>query len=156
MTTWATRAAQALLILGGLGSLTVQFAIVMNVVYGSPRDALSWVLAALALVFVACVEVAIVCLWRLLTFARSDAIFSTRAFRFVDVIVGCCVAAGVLIMVAAAILAPMPDVDGPPPGMILIFGLVGAGCWGIGLLVVVMRGLLTRAIAWRDELEVVI
>jgi hypothetical protein len=40
--------------------------------------------------------------------------------------------------------------------MILVFGLVGAGCWGIGLLVVVMRGLLTRAIAWRDELEVVI
>ncbi|HLT68065.1 MAG TPA: DUF2975 domain-containing protein [Microbacterium sp.] len=156
MTTWATRAAQALLILGGLGSLVVQFAIVMNVVYGSPHDALSWVLAALALVFVACVEVAIVCLWRLLTFARSDAIFSTRAFRFVDVIVGCCVAAGALIIVVAAILAPMPDVDGPPPGMILIFGLVGAGCWGIGLLVVVMRGLLTRAIAWRDELEAVI
>ncbi|MFP3786564.1 DUF2975 domain-containing protein, partial [Burkholderia sp. SIMBA_024] len=91
------------LILGGLGSLAVQFAIVMNVVYGSTHDALSWVLAALALVFVACVEVAIVCLWRLLTFARSDAIFSTRAFRFVDVIVGCCVAAGVLIMVVAAI-----------------------------------------------------
>jgi hypothetical protein len=156
MATWATRAAQALLVLGGLGSLAVQFVSVMNVVYGSPHEALSWILAALAIAFVACVEVGIACLWRLLTFARSDVIFSTRAFRFVDVIVGCCVAAGVLIMVVAAILAPMPDVDGPPPGMILVFGLVGAGCWGIGLLVVVMRGLLTRAIAWRDELEVVI
>ena len=157
MTTWTTRAAQALLVLGVLGCLAVQAVIAINIAVAPERDAVSWILAATGIGFVACVEIAIVCLWRLLTFARSEAIFSPQAFRFVDTIVACAVVGGALIvLVTVAILAPAPDPEGPPPGMVLVFLLFGGGCWGIALLVVVMRGLLRRAIGWREELEVVI
>ena len=157
MTTWTTRAAQALLVLGALGCLAVQVVIVINTVVATGRDAVSWILAAAGFAFVVCVEIAVVCLWRLLTFARSETIFSPRAFRFVDTIAVCALIGGALIiLVSVSILAPAPDLDGPPPGMVLLFLLFGGGCWGIALLVVVMRGLLRRAIDWREELEVVI
>jgi len=156
MTTWATRGAQALLILGALGCLGLQTALALSEIGRTPREGLGIAVAILGVLFVVCVEIAIVCLWRLLTFVRTDVIFSTRAFRFVDVIVACCVAAGALVLTVAALLAPLPDSNGPAPGVILLIGVFGAGVWGIGLLVVVMRGLLRRAIEWRDELEVVI
>lgn len=156
MTTWATRGAQALLILGALGCLALQLALVMGGMFGSTRDATGVVIAILGIAFVVCVEVAVVCLWRLLTFVRTDVIFSARTFRFVDAIAASCVVAGVLVFAVTAVLAPSPDSDGPAPGMIVLLGVFGAGVWGIGLLVVVMRGLLRRAIDWRDELEVVI
>ncbi|WP_341974320.1 DUF2975 domain-containing protein [Microbacterium sp. LWO13-1.2] len=100
-----------------------------------------------------------VCVWRLLTLVRKDAVFSRRAFRYVDVIIGTIAAAAVLMFALAVLLAP----GGVAPGIV---GLIcGASCvlMGMALLVVVMRRLLVQAIdrdaearALRSELDEVV
>ena len=100
-----------------------------------------------------------VCVWRLLTLIRKDAVFSRRAFRYVDVIIGAIAAAAALTFALAVLLAP----GGVAPGIV---GLIcGASCvlMGMALLVVVMRRLLVQAIdrdaearALRSELDEVV
>ena len=100
-----------------------------------------------------------ICVWRLLTLVRRGAVFSQRAFRYVDVIIGAIAAAAVLTLALAVLLAP----GGVAPGIV---GLIcGASCvlMGMALLVVVMRRLLVQAIdrdaearALRSELDEVV
>lgn len=104
-------------------------------------------------------QVFAVCVWRLLTLVRRGAVFSQRAFRYVDVIIGAIAAAAVLTFSLAVLLAP----GGVAPGIV---GLIcGASCvlMGMALLVVVMRRLLVQAIdrdaearALRSELDEVV
>lgn len=104
-------------------------------------------------------QVFAICVWRLLTLVRKGAVFSQRAFRYVDVIIGAIAAAAVLTFALAVLLAP----GGVAPGIV---GLIcGASCvlMGMALLVVVMRRLLVQAIdrdtearAQRSELDEVV
>lgn len=104
-------------------------------------------------------QVFAICVWRLLTLVRGGAVFSQRAFRYVDVIIGAITAAAVLTFALAVLLAP----GGVAPGIV---GLIcGASCvlMGMALLVVVMRRLLVQAIdrdtearALRSELDEVV
>src|SRR5690554_3535492 len=70
------------------------------------------------------VEVALVCIWRLLTMVRRDTVFSAAAFRYVDVIIGAAIAATVLAVVLSFVLAPGEDVA---PGVVLLVVVGGVG-----------------------------
>src|SRR5215207_6634156 len=48
---------------------------------------LHWPLTIFAIVELLCVQVVIVCTWRLLTLVKADRIFSEEAFKWVDTIV---------------------------------------------------------------------
>lgn len=105
---------------------------------------LRWPIVVVCVLAVAMVEVALVCLWRLLTMVRRDTVFSRAAFRFVDVVIGAAVAGSVLALTLGVILAPGEAV---PPGVVLLIGVGAIGGVGIALLVLVMRALLAKAVA---------
>ena len=107
-----------------------------------------------AILFIACVQVALLVVWRLLSLVDRGVIFTRRALRWVDVIIACAVVATVLSAgVLIHMLAFVPGGGGP-------MGLYLAACVVAGLafvlLMIVMRGLLESAIADRTELDEVI
>ena len=78
------------LVLGQVFSLPGTFA---HMAEESPEDAyLRWPLTVAAVLELICVQVVIVCTWRLLTMVRDDRIFSERSLAWVDAIVGAIVA----------------------------------------------------------------
>ncbi len=107
-----------------------------------------------AILFIACGQVALLVVWRLLSMVGGGVIFTRRALRWVDVIIACAAVATVL---SAGVLIHMlrfvPG-GGGPMGVYLVACVV-AGLAFV-LLMVVMRGLLESAIADRTELDEVI
>ena len=103
---------------------------------------LRWPVMVIGFLGVLAVQVALVCIWQLLTMVRRDTVFSTAAFRYVDVIIGAAVAATLLAMVLSFVLAPGEAVA---PGIVLLVVIGGMATAGIALLVLVMRVLLAKA-----------
>lgn len=90
------------------------------------------------------VEVAVVCVWRLVTMVRRGTVFSYAAFRYVDVVIGAIIAAAVLWFVVTALNAPGQRDD---PGVSVIMAGIGVAILGVALLVFVLRMLLAQAVA---------
>lgn len=110
--------------------------------------------SAAAILFIACVQVALLVVWRLLGLVNAGVIFTRRALRWVDGIIWCAVVATVLsATVLVHMLAFVPGGGGPT---ILFMIAAVAGGLAFMLLMVVMRGLLEAAIADRTELDEVI
>ncbi len=104
-----------------------------------------------AILFIACVQVALLVVLRLLSLIDSGVIFSRRALRWVDVIIACAVVATVLsVGVLAHMLGFVPGGGGP---MSLYTVACIAGGLAFVLLMVVIRGLLESVIADRTELD---
>lgn len=101
---------------------------------------------------IACGQVALLVVWRLLSLVDGGVIFTRRALRWVDVIVACAAAATVL---SAGVLIHMLAFV-PRGPMIFYLAVCVAGGLAFALLIVVMRGLLASAIADRTELDEVI
>ena len=138
------------LVLGQLFSLPGTFA---HMAEESPEDAyLRWPLTVVAVLELVCVQVVIVCTWRLLTMVRDDRIFSERSLVWVDAIVGAIVAGWVLLLGVATYLASVSE-DPEVPAFLAVMVLAGAV---VGLLMVVMRALLQQAITLRTDMEAVI
>lgn len=121
---------------------------------------LRWPVVVIGIAGALTVQVALMCLWRLLTMVRRDTVFSTAAFRYVDVVIGAAVAATLLGVVLAFVLAPGEAVA---PGVVALVMIGGFGTAGIALLVLVLRALLVKAVALdatastlRSELDEVI
>ena len=108
---------------------------------------------AIVLLGIVCVQVVAVCVWRLLTMVRRGTVFSSGAFRFVDVIVGSVASASLLTFALGVVLAPGEDVA---PGVVLLIGGLGVCVAGVALIVLVLRMLLAQATDLRHELEAVI
>lgn len=89
------------------------------------------------------IQVTAVCVWRLLTLLRRDALFSNAAFRYVDVIIGSAAAASLLIFALGVVLAPGESVA---PGVVLLLGGAAVVIGGVALIVLLMRMLLVQAI----------
>ena len=104
------------------------------------------VLAVVVLVLlgIAALEVTAICVWRLLTMARRGTVFSTAAFRYVDLVIGAVFTASILVFGVGVALAPGEAVA---PGVVLLVGGVALVVAGIGLIVLVMRALLAQAVA---------
>jgi hypothetical protein len=90
------------------------------------------------------VQVALVCVWRLVTMVRRGTVFSHAAFRYVDVVIGAIVAAALVWFTVTAINAPGQRAD---PGVTLIMGGVGVAILGVALIVLLLRMLLAQAVA---------
>jgi hypothetical protein len=107
-----------------------------------------------AILFIACGQVALLVVWRLLSMIGGGVIFTRRALRWVDVITACgavatALSAGVLIHM----LRFVPGGGGPM--YLYLVACVVAGMAFV-LLMIVMRGVLESAIADRTELDEVI
>lgn len=105
-----------------------------------------------------CVQVVIVCTWRLLTLVQRDRIFAATSLRWVDVIAWTFVAAWLLLAaMASAMVAYIyvtPELR--DPGMPMVLTCVTLIAAVFVLLVVVLRELLRQATALRTDLEGVI
>ncbi|MCX5195638.1 DUF2975 domain-containing protein [Streptomyces sp. NBC_00249] len=90
------------------------------------------------------VQVALVCVWRLVTMVRRGTVFSHAAFRYVDIVIGSIVAASLVWFAVTAVNAPGQRED---PGVTVIMGGVGLAILGVALIVLVLRTLLAQAVA---------
>lgn len=112
-----------------------------------------WPILILAILGLGCVQVGIVCTLRLLGYLRRGEVFSARALRWVDGIIGSFLAASLVCL--ATVAYQSSTVAGPPVWMLLLlFGVVAGN--GMALLMVIMRTLLVQATNFRIEIDAVI
>lgn len=103
--------------------------------------------------FLLCVQVVLVCVWRLLSLVREDSIFSESAFPDVDVSLGAVGFATLLVLIALVALS-LTGFMTPSITLLLLLGVVvGAG---LSLLIVVLRGLLRKASQLEHDLSEVV
>ena len=113
---------------------------------------LRWPTLVVAVLGLGCVQVVIVCTWKLLTLVEDDRIFSAASMVWVDAIVGAIAAAWLLLL--GTFIWSLVSVGLPGPPLVLLLLLVAGAV--VGLLVVVMRALLQQATTLRADLEAVI
>jgi hypothetical protein len=139
-----------LLVLFQTMSLPGQFAYLAE---QDPEHAyLQWPLTAVSVFWVLCVQVVIVCTWKLLTLVRDDRIFTEASMVWVDAIVWA-IAAAWLVLGGVSLYVVVHADD---PGLPMLLLLLGMGVTVFGLLVLVMRELLRQATALRTDMEAVI
>jgi DUF2975 family protein len=141
------RALRAVLVVVLAGAVFVQALMLWALVSGNDPEGGSLPLTPLRVVTIlgmVSVQVAVVCVWRLVTMVRRGTVFSHAAFRYVDGVIGAIVAAALVWFTVTAINAPGQRDD---PGVTVIMGGVGVAILGVALLVLVLRMLLAQAVA---------
>ena len=129
------------------GTVFVQAGMVWALVSGSDQEDGSLPLTALRVITIlgmVPVQVALVCVGRLVTMVRRGTVFSHAAFRYVDVVIGAIVAAALVWFAVTALNAPGQRAD---PGVTLIMGGIGVAILGVALIVLLLRMLLAQAVA---------
>lgn len=120
--------------------------------------AVPWLILTVAILVLVCFQIVIVCTWRLLSLVRSNRIFSTESFAWVDAIVWAVAAAWALVATLSAYLVAViyftPEIRDPGTP-IMLTGLVLIGAV-IVLTMVVLRALLRQATVLQSDLEEVI
>ena len=106
-----------------------------------------------AVVFIALIEVTLVCIWFLLSLVQADRIFHVEAFRYVDIILGALIAAGVLILASYIVIVGSRAVS-LSLTLLAVLGVVVSAA--LALLVVVLRGLLRKALELEQDLSEVV
>ncbi|MEV6551867.1 DUF2975 domain-containing protein [Streptomyces sp. NPDC051597] len=141
------RALSAVLWVVLAGTAFVQVLMVWTLAGGNDPEDGSLPLTALrviAILGMVSVQVALVCVGRLLTMVRRGTVFSHAAFRYVGGVIGAIVAIALLWFVVTVINAPGQRED---PGVTLIMGGIGVAILGVALIVLVLRMLLAQAVA---------
>lgn len=113
---------------------------------------LRWPATAVTVFWVLCVQVVIVCTWKLLTLVKNDRIFSEASMVWVNAIVWA-IAAAWVVLVGVLLYIGFNATD---PGLPLLLFLMTVGVTVVGLLMVVMRALLRQATTLRTDMEAVI
>ena len=140
------RALRAVLAVVLAGTVFVQAGMIWALVTGDQEDG-SLPLTPLRLITIlgmVAVQVAVVCIWRLVAMVPRGTVFSDDAFRYVDVLIGAIVAAALVWLAVTLINAPGQRDD---PGVTLIMGGIAVGILGVALVVLVLRMLLAQAVA---------
>lgn len=106
-----------------------------------------------AIAFLVLVEVTLLCVWRLLSLVRAERIFSTDAFRFVDVILAALISAGALIAASYVVIVANRAVS-LSVTLLAVLGIVVSAA--LALLVVVLRGLLRKALQLEQDMSEVV
>ena len=143
----AVRALRAVLAVVLVGTVLVQAGMLWALVSGSDPEDGSLPLTALRLITilgVLAVQVALVCVWRLVTMVRRGTVFSHAAFRYVDGVIGAIVAAALGWFAVTIVNAPGQRDD---PGVTVIMAGIGVAILGVALIVYVLRTLLVQAVA---------
>ncbi|MER6083374.1 DUF2975 domain-containing protein [Streptomyces sp. NPDC001833] len=141
------RALRAVLTLVLVGTVLVQAMMVWVLASGSDPEDGTLPLTAFRLITIlgmASAQVAVVCVWRLVSMVRHGTVFSHAAFRYVDGVIGAIVAIALLWFAVTAVNAPGQRDD---PGVTLIMGGIGVAILGVALVVLVLRMLLAQAVA---------
>jgi hypothetical protein len=144
LTVHALRAVLAVVL---TGTVLIQVLMVWTLISGNDPEDGSLPLTSLRLITIlgmVTVQVALVCVWRLVTMVRRGTVFSHAAFRYVDIVIGAIVAAALVWFTVTAINAPGQRDD---PGVTLIMGGIGLAILGVALIVLVLRMLLAQAVA---------
>jgi Protein of unknown function (DUF2975) len=144
LTVHALRAVLAVVL---TGTVLIQVLMVWTLIGGNDPEDGSLPLTSLRLITIlgmVTVQVALVCVWRLVTMVRRGTVFSHAAFRYVDIVIGAIVAAALVWFTVTAINAPGQRDD---PGVTLIMGGIGVAILGVALIVLVLRMLLAQAVA---------
>jgi hypothetical protein len=144
LTVHALRAVLAVVL---TGTVLIQVLMVWTLISGNDTEDGSLPLTSLRLITILgmlTVQVALVCVWRLVTMVRRGTVFSHAAFRYVDIVIGAIVAAALVWFTVTAINAPGQRDD---PGVTLIMGGIGVAILGVALIVLVLRMLLAQAVA---------
>ena len=102
---------------------------------------------------VLCVQVAMVCIWRLLSMVATSRVFHASAFAMVSVMIGCGAAATILFFVAFVVLSAANVMN---QGLIILLGAGFVGGLGFSMLLVVMRGLLRKATQLEQDMAEVV
>ena len=113
---------------------------------------LRWPLTAVTVFWVLCIQVVIVCTWKLLSLVKHDRIFSEASLVWVNAIVRAIAAAWVVLLGVFLYVGIRAD----DPGLPLLLFLLLIGVAVLGLLILVMRTLLRQATSLRTDLEAVI
>ena len=141
------RALRAVLAVVLVGTVFVQALMVWTLVSGNDPEDGSLPLTALRVITalgMLSAQVALICVWRLVTMVRRGTVFSHAAFRYVDGVIGAIVGAALLWFVVTAVNAPGQRDD---PGVTVIMGGIGVAILGVALIVLVLRMLLAQAVA---------
>jgi Protein of unknown function (DUF2975) len=142
-------ALRAVLVLVLVGTVFVQAMMVLALATKTDDGSLPLTpLRVITILGMVSVEVALVCVWRLVTMVRRGTVFSHAAFRYVDVVIGAIVAAALVWFAVTVINAPGQRDD---PGVTLIMGGIGVAILGVALIVLVLRMLLAQAVARDGE-----
>ena len=131
------------------GSLFVQVVIVPLVWVDLEREAL-WgriTLVVIVVLGIVTMQVSAVCVWQLLSMVRKGSVFSSAAFRYVDVVFGALATASVLTFILAVVLAP----GGTAPGILGLICGMSLAIAGVALVVLVLRMLLVQAVERNAE-----
>jgi hypothetical protein len=143
----AVRALRVVLVVVLAGTVLVQAGMVWTLASGSDPEDGSLPLTPLRVITIlgmVSVQVALVCVWRLVTMVRRGTVFSHAAFRYVDVMIGAIVAAALVWFAVTVLNAPGQRAD---PGVTVIMGGVGVAILGVALIVLLLRMLLAQAVA---------
>ena len=118
-----------------------------------PLAFLQWPGIIAAAIFVLCLQAALVCVWRLLSLVREGIIFNSRAFAYVDVILGAIIVATVIVLTTLVVLTAV----GAASPSIALLSVLGAVIGAVlALLVVVLRSLLRQASQLESDLAEVV
>ena len=141
------RALRAVLAVVLAGTVCVQALMVWTLISGNDPEDGSLPLTPLRVITIlglVSVQVALVCVWRLVAMVRRGTVFSHAAFRYVDVMTGAIVAAALVWFAVTAVNAPGQRDD---PGVTVIMAGIGVAVLGVALIVYVLRTLLVQAVA---------
>jgi hypothetical protein len=141
------RALRAVLAVVLAGTVLVQAGMAWALVSGSDPEDGSLPLTPLRVITIVgmvSVQVALVCVWRLVTMVRRGTVFSHAAFRYVDTVIGAIVAAALVWFAVTALNAPGQRAD---PGVTVLMGGAGVAILGVALIVLLLRMLLAQAVA---------
>ncbi|MEV6155563.1 DUF2975 domain-containing protein [Nonomuraea sp. NPDC052129] len=133
------------------GTVSIQALMVWTLISGNDPEDGSLPLTPLRVITIlgmVSVQVAVVCVWRLVTMVRRGTVFSHAAFRYVDIVIGAIVAAALVWFAVTAINAPGQRDD---PGVTVIMAGIGVAILGVALIVRVLRVLLAQAVARDGE-----
>ncbi|HJX76720.1 DUF2975 domain-containing protein [Glutamicibacter sp.] len=110
--------------------------------------------AAVVIMGIACMQVALVAIWKLLSLVENHTIFNQRAFVWVNTIIGAIALATVLVLGLGSHLLGIINVGGPG----IVLAVMAATACGIALLLLmlVMKGLLRGATSLEAELAEVV
>ncbi|WP_019147242.1 DUF2975 domain-containing protein [Timonella senegalensis] len=161
----ALRVVIALALLGSVFVQTVMLTLAWRDIDDIPLAIRIPVIAIFFLEIVA-LQVIAVCIWKLLGLVRKGTVFSSSAFKYVDMVIGAIFAISALIVghgIAFARLNHLVPGDEVAPGMIALIGGFALVVAGVALVVLVMRALLAQAVrrdaeatAYKSELDEVI
>lgn len=103
--------------------------------------------------FLICVQIVLICVWRLLSLVGEDSIFSQSAFPNVNVSLGAVGFATLLIFVALVALSLTGFMTASITLLLILGVVIGAG---LSLLIVVLRSLLRKASQLEHDLSEVV